>query len=231
MRIYVAGMHDTLRTIAVKYKVDLSAITILNPLIPDMDFNLAGIPVNIPDEPAPEEIMERFPWNPPREGYAELWIPLTPIEQMAQTDYDVLIIGSGGGGSTVAWRLCEQWEGSGKRIGIVEAGDLLLPTNILNIPTSDLDEVDRVWMDPKYSKRILEAFPTIGGRPVPVEYTISHVLGGKMLHWGAAAPRMDRIDFEQWPVSYKEMENYYNIAEQVMTVTPFFAAGSAADPI
>ncbi len=37
------------------------------------------------------------------------WIPLTSIEQMAKTDYDVLIIGSGAGGGAALWRLCEQW--------------------------------------------------------------------------------------------------------------------------
>lgn len=227
MRIYVAGDCDTLRTIAAKYKVDLAAITILNPLVTDADYHLSGALVNIPDEPDPAQIAKQYPLTPPREEYSEHWIPVTPVEQMAQTDYDVLIIGSGAGGGAVAWRLSEQWKGNGNKIGIVEAGDLLLPTNVLNIPTSNIDEVDRVWMNPKYSTRILEACPSHGGRPVPVEYTISHVLGGKTLHWGAAAPRMDRADLVQWPVTYEEMTQYYNIAEQVMSVTPFFAAGSA----
>ena len=33
------------------------------------------------------------------------WIPLTPIEKMAQTNYDVLIVGSGAGGGAALWQI------------------------------------------------------------------------------------------------------------------------------
>ncbi|UUZ89621.1 hypothetical protein LJK87_26400 [Paenibacillus sp. P25] len=58
---------------------------------------------------------------------------------MAETDYDVLIVGGGAGGGAVLWRLCEQWGQEGKRIGMIEAGDLLLPTHGFNVPTFDED--------------------------------------------------------------------------------------------
>ena len=51
------------------------------------------------------------------------WIPLSSLEDMAKTDYDVLIVGTGAGGGAVLWRLCEQWQNQGKRIGIIERGD------------------------------------------------------------------------------------------------------------
>lgn len=52
------------------------------------------------------------------------WIPLVSLEKMEQTEYDVLIIGTGAGGGAVLWRLCEQWGANEKRIGVVEAGGL-----------------------------------------------------------------------------------------------------------
>ena len=74
--------------------------------------------------------------NPSKEDMNE-WIPLTPIAEMAQTDYDVIIVGSGAGGGAALWRLCEKWGRNGKRIGLVEAGDLVLPTHAANIAAFD----------------------------------------------------------------------------------------------
>src|SRR5690348_3023469 len=66
---------------------------------------------------------------------ANQWIPLTPLEQMTRTDYDVLVVGTGIGGGAALWRLAERLKNSGKRIGVVERGGLLLPTHAQNIAT------------------------------------------------------------------------------------------------
>ena len=63
------------------------------------------------------------------------WIPLTPLSQMAEQEYDVLIIGTGAGGGFVLWRLCEQWKREKKRIGIIERGDQVIPTHARNLST------------------------------------------------------------------------------------------------
>jgi len=57
------------------------------------------------------------------------WIPLTPLEEMAGKEYDALIVGTEAGGGAAAWRLCDQWAGTGGRVGVLEAGGLLLPTH------------------------------------------------------------------------------------------------------
>ncbi len=79
---------------------------------------------------------QETPYCPPS-GLQPLpeWIPLTPLDQMAQTEYDVLIVGTGAGGGAVLWRLCEKWKNSGLKIGVVEAGGLVLPSHVYNIPT------------------------------------------------------------------------------------------------
>ncbi|UUZ84244.1 ThuA domain-containing protein [Paenibacillus sp. P26] len=107
----------------------------------------------------------------------EPWIPLTPIEKMAETHYDVLIIGGGAGGGASLWRLCEQAKSSGKRIGMIEAGDLVLPTHAHNLPTFDQTRFEhftespptlnmpgdygRIIREPEYSERSAEE-PCIG---------------------------------------------------------------------
>ena len=58
--------------------------------------------------------------------YLDDWVPLNSLDQMAQTEYDVIIVGTGAGGGAVLWRLCKEWGANGKRIGVVEAGDLFL---------------------------------------------------------------------------------------------------------
>lgn len=232
MRIYVANDNDTLRKIAVKYNVDLKSILDRNPQITDPDENIPGIPLNIPPQASASTTFESFPFCP-LQSYesAEYWIPITSLEKMSHTNYDVLIVGSGAGGGASLWRLCEQWRNNGKRIGLIESGNLLLPTHLFNIPTYNLNQVNGIWNNPKYAKRIQVASPTIGVSPIPVDYLISNVLGGRTLHWGAACPRMDPCSISHYPVTPQEMDKYYNIAERVMSVTPFFTGDSAIQDI
>ena len=61
-------------------------------------------------------------------------IPFLSLEHMEEKNYDVLVVGTGAGGGAVLWRLCEKWRKNRKSIGVIESGDLLLPTHIHNIP-------------------------------------------------------------------------------------------------
>ena len=147
------------------------------------------------------------------------WIPLTSIEQMAKTDYDVLIIGSGAGGGAALWRLCEQWGQNGKRIGMIEAGDLQLPTHAFNLPT--LNE-----------QRAIEYWERIAERPGErwLDYPgakMVKALGGRTLLWYLFSPRFDPSAFRSWPITYKDLMPYYQIAESVMNITSNYAKGSS----
>ncbi|MFC5471245.1 GMC oxidoreductase [Cohnella suwonensis] len=152
----------------------------------------------------------KIPMCPPPPVYRnEQWIPLTSLEDMQETDYDVLIVGSGAGGGAVLWRLMNQIGGSGKRIGIVERGGLLLPTHAQNIATMNGERFDKYFssaaaIPPRY--------------PSPQIYA----LGGRTLFWATVSPRMHAADLASWPVPLKEMDIYYGIAEKVMSVTQNF---------
>jgi hypothetical protein len=42
--------------------------------------------------------------------YPGNWIPTKSIEEMSNTNHDVLIVGTGPGGGSVLSRLCELWK-------------------------------------------------------------------------------------------------------------------------
>jgi choline dehydrogenase-like flavoprotein/sugar phosphate isomerase/epimerase len=146
------------------------------------------------------------------------WIPLTPLEKMAQTDYDVLIVGSGAGGGAALWRLCDQWRNKGKRVGMIEAGDLLLPTHVENLGLLSRE-------------RALQYISSITrplGKRLPEFSGAKQVfgLGGRTIQWAAASPRIPSYLISQWPIPIKEMNIYYKIAEQVMNVNKSFSKSS-----
>lgn len=145
--------------------------------------------------------------------YMEEWIPTVPVNVMAQNEYDVLIIGSGAGGGAVLWRLCQQWKDEGKRIGIIETGNALLPTHSANILTMNSADIRRYISNPKISEKIGETLPQYQGA------ILIKILGGSTIFWGAVCPRMPDSELSQWPISIHEMDVYYNIAEEVMNIT------------
>lgn len=135
--------------------------------------------------------------------------------------YDIIIIGSGAGGGTLARALA----GSGASILLVERGDFL-PREPQNwIP-------EAVFAQGRYKPR--EVWYDDAGRPFYPG--VHYVVGGNTKVYGAALPRLRREDFGPlqheggvspgWPIGYKELEPYYAEAERLYGVHG--AAG--ADP-
>lgn len=223
----MAKYGDTLRKISEIYHAEISNLLSLNPHIPNPEMNIAGIKVNIPSPARP--IMQKIhvppcPFDPSSvPAGLEHWIPLASLERMAETDYDVIIVGTGAGGGAVLRRLSEQWRNNGKRIGIIEKGNLLLPTHVRNIPTMN-------------NLRFAEYFRTVStwiGKSLP-EFPGARqlfALGGRTLFWGMSAPRFDASEIADWPVTEKEMDFYYRLAEQIMDVTNGYTKGSTFQEI
>jgi choline dehydrogenase-like flavoprotein len=228
LRLYVADSGDTLRKIAVNHHIHIDELIFLNPHITGPDLNIAGRQVKLPSPTNSTRFFNGRPDPIPSESEPPLdfrgyWIPLTPLEQMAQTEYDVLIVGTGAGGGAAIWRLCEQWGGNEKRIGVIDAGDLVLPTHVLNIPTSD--HSGNVWTNPNVWRNIGKSLPEFpAGNMV-------FALGGRTLYWGMVSPRMDPSELAAWPVTLKEMQIYYNIAERAMNVNQEFNKGSSLQEV
>ena len=127
--------------------------------------------------------------------------------------YDVIIIGTGAGGGTLARHLAP----SGKRILLLERGDWL-PREPENWLAQDVFVENRyvspeTWYD---------------GSGTAFQPQVHYFVGGATKLYGAALYRLRKEDFGElqhhdgispaWPISYDELEPYYTQAEQLYQV-------------
>src|SRR5919199_763057 len=118
--------------------------------------------------------------------------------------YDVIIIGSGAGGGTLAYRLAP----TGKRILILERGDYLRRE-------PDNWNTRAVFGDNKYKAD--ETWRDRDGKPF--RPGIHYYVGGNTKVYGAVLFRLRERDFGEvqhvdgvspaWPIGYDELEPYY----------------------
>jgi choline dehydrogenase-like flavoprotein len=129
------------------------------------------------------------------------------------SDYDVIIVGSGAGGGTLAHRLAP----SGKRVLILERGDWL-PREIENWDAA------AVFVDNRYVSK--DTWYDEQGAAFQPQ--IHYFVGGATKFYGAALYRLRERDFGElkhhggtspaWPIGYDVMEPYYTQAEQLYQV-------------
>ncbi|MGB7098750.1 MAG: GMC family oxidoreductase [Xanthobacteraceae bacterium] len=127
--------------------------------------------------------------------------------------YDVIIIGSGPGGGTMAWRLAK----TGKRILLLERGDYL-PRERENW------DPQAVFIDGRYQTK--ETW--YGADGSSFHPGLHYFVGGNSKVYGAALFRLRERDFGEirhvdgispaWPLSYEEFEPYYQLAEELYHV-------------
>ncbi len=127
--------------------------------------------------------------------------------------YDVIIIGTGAGGGTLAYRLAT----SGKRILLLERGDF--------VPREkDNWSSHAVNVEAKYHTK--EVWKDKEGRPLHPH--TNYYVGGNTKFYGAALFRLRQQDFgtvahaggvsPAWPITYDELEPYYTEAERLYHV-------------
>lgn len=132
---------------------------------------------------------------------------------MTNGHYDVIIIGTGAGGGTLARKLAP----SGKKILILERGDYVKRE-------PDNWNSRSVNVDGKYNTK--EVWYDRDGKPLHPH--TNYNVGGNTKFYGAALFRMRREDFGElkhydgispaWPISYDELEPFYTQAEQMYHV-------------
>ena len=132
---------------------------------------------------------------------------------MSDNHYDVIIIGTGAGGGTLAYRLAP----SGKRILLLERGGYV-PREKANWDSH------AVVVEGRY--HIKEPWRDKDGREfhAGAHYNV----GGNTKFYGAALLRMRKQDFGQvrhhggispaWPIRYEDLEPYYTEAEHLYQV-------------
>jgi choline dehydrogenase-like flavoprotein len=127
--------------------------------------------------------------------------------------FDVIIIGTGAGGGTLARHLAP----SGKRILLLERGDWL-PREPANWSAQE------VFVNNRYVSP--ETWYDEHGKPFQPQ--IHYAVGGATKFYGAALYRLRKEDFgvlrhhggisPAWPIEYEELEPYYTLAEQLYEV-------------
>ena len=127
--------------------------------------------------------------------------------------YDVIIVGTGAGGGTLARHLAP----SGKRILLLERGDWL-PREPQNWLAQD------VFVDNRYVSE--DTWYDEHGKPFQPQ--IHYFVGGATKMYGAALYRLRAEDFGEvhhhdgvspaWPITYDELEPYYTKAEHLYEV-------------
>ena len=131
---------------------------------------------------------------------------------MGNERYDVIIIGSGAGGGTVAHALSS----TPASILVLERGDFV-PREPENWSP------EAVWRDLRY--RTTERWLNDGGEFLPYTH---YCVGGNSKFWGSVLYRLRREDFQAvehvdgvsppWPIDYETLEPFYERAERLYHV-------------
>lgn len=127
--------------------------------------------------------------------------------------YDVIIVGTGAGGGTLAHTLAA----TGKKILLLERGDYL-PREMDNW------DPEPVFVDGKYITK--DTWYDSDGKPFQPQ--VHYFVGGATKVFGAALYRLRKEDFAEmrhhdgispaWPIGYDELEPYYTEAEHLYQV-------------
>lgn len=128
-------------------------------------------------------------------------------------DYDIIIIGAGAGGGTLAYGLAA----TGKRILIIERGDY--------IPKEEANwDPNEIFLEGRYQA----AEKWLDAQSRPFDPQAYYAVGGNTKFYGATLQRMRAKDFETlhhadgespgWPFSYDEFETYYTQAESLFKI-------------
>lgn len=125
--------------------------------------------------------------------------------------FDVIVVGSGVGGGIVA----EQLADLGADVLVLEAGSLLFPTHIANLPRQH-----QVGKFDKHLWGLFDEFRVVNYEAPDSNYEGGQTfnLGGRSVFWGGFIPRMTWWELEPWPEPVRwHLENAgYQRAEDLM---------------
>lgn len=135
------------------------------------------------------------------------------------THFDAVVVGTGFGGSVMAYRLAE----AGLRVCVLERGRAYPPGSFARTPT----DLARNFWDPSEGLYGMFDVWSFDG----VESLVSSGLGGGSLIYANVLLRKDEKWFvnddlpsganRKWPVDYRTLEPHYEAVERMMQATPY----------
>ncbi|MCU1346869.1 MAG: FAD-dependent oxidoreductase [Acidimicrobiia bacterium] len=137
--------------------------------------------------------------------------------ELPDSDVDVVVVGSGFGGSVTAYRLAEQ----GQRVCVLERGKVYPPGSFPRTPTGI---GNNLWDPSEGLHGMFDVWSFKG-----IDALVSSGLGGGSLIYANVLIRKDPSWFvqphpyrrgveEKWPVSYDDLDLHYKAAEEFMKV-------------
>jgi choline dehydrogenase-like flavoprotein len=147
--------------------------------------------------------------------------------------YDAVVVGSGATGGCVAKELTE----AGLSVLVVEAGPTFAPADLTRTEGGDVNWAERRTTQAKKSavnKSTYHLYVDDVDNPYstpterPFHWIRGRQLGGRTLMWGRVALRFSDYDFkaasrdghgQDWPLSYADLEPYYDRIEEFVGVT------------
>jgi choline dehydrogenase-like flavoprotein len=169
-----------------------------------------GLGGPIKGSPVPEENDSAWLLDVHRRGIPGL---VTMASYADEDEVDMVIVGAGAGGSTLAQRLARR----GWRIVVLESGPFWDP--------------DRDWVsDEAGQHQIYWTEPRVIGGSDPVELgknNCGHGVGGSMIHYAGYTPRFHPSDFRtrsedgvgaDWPIAYEDLRADYERVELELPV-------------
>lgn len=147
---------------------------------------------------------------------------------------DVLVIGSGAAGGALTWKLTEL----GVKVVCLEQGGWIESTSF---PSAKPDYETQLFrgdwnFDPNVRQRP-EDYPVLTAGAYPPAIAMFNAVGGTTIHWEGHFPRFHPSDFrvrsldgvaDDWPISYKDLEPYYDLNDNMIGVSGL--TGDPANP-
>ena len=118
------------------------------------------------------------------------------FDTTSKSIFDVIIIGSGPAGLTLALKLQEKKF----NVAVIESGDRYYSEEAQNYLKGEATD----------------EFPR------PIDLTRLSMFGGTMGHWGGTCRPLDEYDFNKWPISNKDLDPYLNEATRLLEIKNFF---------
>ena len=131
--------------------------------------------------------------------------------------FDVVIIGSGAGGSPAAWKLVK----AGLKVAMVEVGSEFNDGNIpIEIKEGGEYFKRNILSSNPNKRKVIGHMPKINSSESVIKPQNFYGLGGSTLLHSCMYPRLHPTDFklystegilEDWPISYEELLPYYEL--------------------